>query len=167
MLRIPTLKTKCWTARRRGALCIYGVKSFYLYLESLLWYCNAESSEHLWRVMFDMRSKINKLCTNLYQTPISTNGAKIILKKHGPKQQDSCMQMKKTKPVNLKLWTIRIRCLICKLTMIYRTVENLRHNHPSIGTNMCCEFRLRKQNAGLRDAVLRFVYMVSNHFTCV
>ena len=112
-----------------------------------------------------MRSKINKLCTNLYQTPISTNGAKIILKKHGPKQQDSCMQMKKTKPVNLKLWTIRIRCHICKLTMIYRTVENLRHNHPSIGTNMCCEFRLRKQNAGLRDAVVRFVYMVSNHFT--
>ena len=67
------------------------------------------------------------------------------LKKHGSKQQDSCMQMKKTKPVNLKLWTIRIRCLICKLIMIYRTVENLRHNHPSIGTNMCCEFRLRKK----------------------
>ena len=110
--------------------------------------------------MFDTRSEINKLCTNLYQTPISTNGAKIILKKHGPKQQDSCMQMKKTKPVNLKLWTIRIRCLICKLIMIYRTAENLRHNHPSIGKNMCCEFRLRKQNAGLRDAVVRFVYMV-------
>ena len=31
--------------------------------------------------MFDMRSKINKLCTNLYQTPMSTNGAKIIEKK--------------------------------------------------------------------------------------
>ena len=136
MLWIPTLKTKCWTARRRGPLCIYGVKSFDWYLESLLWYCNAENLEHLWRVMFDMRSEINKLCTNLYQTSISTNGAKIILKKHGPKQQDSCMQMKKTKPVNLKLWTIRIRCHICKLTMIYRTVENLRHNHQPIDTNI-------------------------------
>ena len=30
--------------------------------------------------MFDMRSKINKLRTNLYQTPISTNGAEIIKK---------------------------------------------------------------------------------------
>ena len=77
------------------------------------------------------------------------------------------MQMKKTKHVNLKLWTIRIRCLICKLITIYRTAENLRHNHPSTGKNMCCEFRLRKQNAGLRDAVVRFVYMVSNHFTCI
>ena len=76
VLQIPTSKTKCWTARRRGALCVYGVKSFYLYPESLLWYCNAEFTEHLWRVMFDTRSKINKLCTNLYQTPISTNDTK-------------------------------------------------------------------------------------------
>ena len=66
-------------------------------------------------------------------------------------QQNSCMQMKKTKPLNLKFWTIRI---ICKLITIYRTVENLRHNHPSIGTNMCWKFRLRKQNAALRDAVV-------------
>ena len=44
--------------------------------------------------------------------------------------------MKNTKPLNLKLWTIRIRCLICKPIIIHRTVENLRHNHPSIGTNI-------------------------------
>ena len=31
--------------------------------------------------MFDMRSKINKLRMHLYQTPIFTNGAKIIFKK--------------------------------------------------------------------------------------
>ena len=117
-------------------------------LKSHLWYCNAENLEHLWRVMFDMRSEINKLCTNLYQTPISTNGAKIILKKHGPKQQDSCMQMKKTKPVNLKLWTIRIRFHICKLIMIYRAVENLRHNHQPIDTNT------RAANSDLENKML-------------
>ena len=148
VLRIPTLKTKCWTARRRGPLCIYGVKPFDWYLESLLWYCNAENLEHLWRVMFDMRSETNKVCTNLYQTSISTNGAKIILKKHGPKQQDSCMQMRKTKPVNLKWWTIRIRFHICKLIMIYRAVENLRHNHQPIDTNT------RAANSDLENKML-------------
>ena len=86
--------------------------------------------------MFDMRSKINKLRTNFMPETNFYKWCKNNFKKHWPKQQDSCMQMKKTKPVNLKLWTIRIRCHICKLTMIYRIVENLRHNHQPIGTNI-------------------------------
>merc|ERR1712213_128380 len=102
--------------------------------------------------MFDMRSEINKLCTNLYQTSISTNGAKIILKKHGPKQQDSCMQMKKNE-------TCEFEIVNDSHSLSYLQTNHDLSSRRKFATNpsadrhkyTCCEFRLRKQNAGLRD----------------
>ena len=67
----------------------------------------------------------------------------------------------------MKLGRIRSRCFLGKLSKMYRLLESLRRQRQMSGTDIGVAIPELKKNSWMGGAGGGFVYMGSNHFTCI